>query len=244
MNIDIDININNILKISIMQGKTCKPSWIHRICLFRDVSMIRGWSGALKKRVKDTQPLFVFQLWQWAKRGKLWKMRSLPRLPNSHLKRYALFSQLSQSFWFHSKDISNEFETKLISFCVELLHPNRKEAWSVHREWRKWGSAIMRRTMSRTRIKTEKCPWMARNPNELSDKTCSETQSHQSPFPSPCRWLNWNIWSGITVICVKVKVCLNCDAIVPMHFIHTVAPAILMYIMTTIHFSTVHFQSF
>ncbi len=29
----------------------------------------------------------------------------------------------------------------------------------------------MKRTMSRTRIRTEKCPWMAKMPNELSDNT-------------------------------------------------------------------------
>lgn len=102
----------------------------------------------------------------------------------------------------------------------------------------------MRHTMSRTRIRTEKCPWMARKPNEQSDKTWSDTQSNQSLFPLSCRWLSWFIWSGIAVICVKVKDWLICDAIVPMHFIHTVAPAILMNIMTTVNFSTVHFQNF
>lgn len=92
-------------------------------------------------------------------------MRSLQSLPNSHLKRYALFSQLN------TPDISHKFETKLISSSVKLLHLNRKEDWSVPRKWRKWGSAIMKRTMSRTRIRTEKCPWMTKKSNELSDNT-------------------------------------------------------------------------
>ncbi len=71
----------------------------------------------------------------------------------------------------HSRHLTFIWDQTYLLISIKLLHLNRKEDWSVPRKWRKWGSAIMKRTMSRTRIRTEKCPWMAKMPNELSDNT-------------------------------------------------------------------------
>lgn len=98
--IDADRNINYISNILLNLVEYTK--YFHRL-----LSMIRVvW--CFKQVSNDTHPFLVFQLWIWVKRGKL-KMRSLQSLPNSHLKRYALFSQLN------TPDISHTFETKLIS---------------------------------------------------------------------------------------------------------------------------------